>query len=407
MGYFRDTVKGVSWVGGFRFVTRLVSFGRIAILARIFSPFQLGLVGIATLVLAFVEMITETGINVFLIQERDGIEKYLRTAWVVSIARGVIIAFAIALAAPFVAQFFKSPDAYSLLLLISVVPIIRGFVNPAIVKFQTELTFDREFWFKLAIFVIETITTLILALTTRDAASLVWGFIAGAASEVVLSFILIKPRPSFAFEFGLLKRVLNRGKWVTAYGIANYAFEHLDDAVVGRLLGISPLGLYQTAYKISSLPITEITGVVGRVTFPIYTRIVDEPQRLKKAFLNTTTAVSALTLVPGLFFFFFPKEIIQIVLGSSWIEAAPALRILVIFGVVRAIFHSMFILFLSVKKQEFVTISTFVSTFVLALSVVPLVSTLGIVGASFAALVAQLSVVPLIVFFTWKILKRV
>ena len=136
MGYFKDTLKGVSWMGGLRATTRLFAFIKIAILARILSPSQFGLFGIALLILSLLETLTETGINIFLIQEKEELEKYNDTAWFVSIIRGALISGLIFIFAKLIVIFFRSPDAYSLLLLISLVPLLRGFINPAIVKYQ-------------------------------------------------------------------------------------------------------------------------------------------------------------------------------------------------------------------------------------------------------------------------------
>ena len=61
------------------------------IIARILSPYQFGAFGIATLVLVFAEILTETGINTFLIQNKDNTDKYINTSWVVSIVRGIAI----------------------------------------------------------------------------------------------------------------------------------------------------------------------------------------------------------------------------------------------------------------------------------------------------------------------------
>ena len=88
MGYLKDTIKGLSWMTALRAVTRGLAVVKIAILARILLPSQFGNYGIALLVLGFLEVLTETGINVFLIQEKDDPQKYLNSAWVVSIARG-------------------------------------------------------------------------------------------------------------------------------------------------------------------------------------------------------------------------------------------------------------------------------------------------------------------------------
>ena len=95
MGYFKDTLRGVSWMGGLRLSTRVIAFAKIAILARILTPAQFGLFGIALLVLALLENLTETGINIFLIQEKAKLEKYNDTVWLVSIIRGTLISLTI------------------------------------------------------------------------------------------------------------------------------------------------------------------------------------------------------------------------------------------------------------------------------------------------------------------------
>src|SRR4051812_11019872 len=106
MGYKKHAIKGVTWIGALRFAIRGMSFVRIAIIARLLNPAQFGIFAIATLVLTFVETLTETGINSFLIQEKEHISKYINSAWIVSIIRGFLIASCIIVAAPFIAHFF-------------------------------------------------------------------------------------------------------------------------------------------------------------------------------------------------------------------------------------------------------------------------------------------------------------
>jgi lipopolysaccharide exporter len=403
MGYFKDTVKGLSWMGGFRVVTRVIAFLKIAILARLLVPEQFGIFGIASLVLAFLEILTETGINVFFIQDEGKIKDYLDTAWIVSIVRGILISLAILLFAPVISSFFNSPGSYKLLVLISLVPFLRGFINPAIVRFQKELEFNKEFWFRFAVFLFDASVAVVLALITKSAASLVWGLIAGVVLEIVLSFMFVKPRPKFALELAKVKRVISRGKWVTAYSIFDYLFRQGDDIVVGRLLNISSLGLYQVAYKISTLPITEVADVFGKVSFPVFVKISDDTERLKKAFLKTFISVGILTLPFTVLFLLFPKQIILLILGDKWLEAVPVLKLLSLFGLIRGLSGPTSALFLALRKQEYVSAVTFVSTLGLAVTIVPLVLKYGIVGAGLSALAGAIVAWPLIIFYLFKV----
>ena len=134
-----DIKKGIIWTGSLRIVTRGLTIFKTIILARLLTPFQFGIFGIASLVLGLLEMITETGVNVVLIQEKDKIDKYLNTGWVVSIVRGIMISLFIIIFTPLITSFFSSPYSKNILYLISIIPFIRGFVNPAIINYQKDL----------------------------------------------------------------------------------------------------------------------------------------------------------------------------------------------------------------------------------------------------------------------------
>lgn len=375
-------------------------------MARLLSPKQFGLFGIAVLITALVEVITETGVNVILIQEKDNIEKFLNPAWIVSIARGILISSFIFLTASFISEFFKSPESLFLLQLISVVPLIRGFINPAAVKFQKNLEFNKEFWYRLSIVVFDTIVAIFFGFITRNSLCLVFGLIAGVVLELSLSFIFIKPLPRLEFHKNYLLKLFHSGKWITLSGIFNYLYHNADNIAVGRILGASSLGLYEMAYNISMLPITEISDVVSKVTFPVYSIISGDRLRLGKAFTKTILLVSSLTIPFGLILFIFSREIVSLFLGSNWTGIIPVLRILIIFGVLRAISGSASSLFLSVEKQNYVSIATFVSMLGLLVTIVPLILKFGILGAGYSALIGTLLAIPFFIFYSIKILHE-
>ncbi|OGM24937.1 hypothetical protein A2627_03140 [Candidatus Woesebacteria bacterium RIFCSPHIGHO2_01_FULL_39_28] len=403
MGYFKDTIKGISWVGAFRFFSRFVAVIKTAILARILVPAQFGTYGIATLVLTFLEILTETGINIFLIQEKDNIDNFIDTAWIVSIIRGILISLAIVLAVPFVILFFNSSNSRSLLFLISLVPFIRGFINPSVTKIQKNLQFHIDFWYRSSIFVFDALLAVTISLITRSPIGLIWGLIGGALLEVYMSFKFFTPRPKFAFEHVRIRKVINRGKWITASGIFNYLFKQGDDIVVGRLLGESSLGFYQTAYKISTLPVSEVADVVGKVTFPVYVKISEDRKRLEKAFIKTTWGIFLTVLPLSLLIFVFAKEIVLIVLGVRWLEIVPTLRVLSVYGFIRSVVNSPFSLFLGLGKQEYVTYITLLSILGLGISIIPLVKMYGILGAGLSTIVGTIISLPLVIYYTKKV----
>ncbi|KKQ97775.1 MAG: Membrane protein involved in the export of O-antigen and teichoic acid [Candidatus Woesebacteria bacterium GW2011_GWB1_39_12] len=405
MGYFKDYIKGLSWIGGLRFFTRIIAYLKTIILARILVPEQFGIFGIASLILAFLETLTETGINVFFIQGEGKIKKYVNSAWIVSLVRGLAISLLILLSSSYIANFFNSPESLNIIRLIALVPLIRGFINPAIVILKKDLLFKKEFIFRTSVFLIEGIVVIFLALTLKSAYSLVYGMIVGAFLEVILSFIFIKPLPKFSIEKEEVKKIIGRGKWVTLAQFSNLAFKEGDDVFVGRLLGTYALGIYQMAYKLATLPLTEVGEVVSEVTFPVYSKISGDIKRLKKAYFKVVASVIVLILPIGVILFFYPTQIVLVLLGEKWIGVANILKTLSLFGVLRAVDYTSLSLFLSIKKQEYVAVKNTVSFLIMIVLIIPLIFKYGLVGAAYSAFAGLLFSLPFTVYFLFKVFK--
>lgn len=405
MGYTRDAIKGVSWLTSLRMATRAAAFLKTLVFARVLVPSQFGAYSIALLVLGFLEVVTETGVNVVLIQEKEH-NKYISSAWIVSILRGVIVALIIIILTPFIVTFFNSPDSAVLLYTMSIVPFLRGFINPSIMKLQKELQFQKEFWYRLVVFAVDTAVAITFVVLLHNPIGIIFGLIVGVICEVILSYIIVAPRPQVQFQFSYMNKIFHRGKWITAGGFFNYLFHNLDNIVVGRLLGTTSLGIYQMGYTLAILPITEIADVFSRVTFPIYAKISGDKKRLQKAFLKITFTIFLLTIPVFVIFFFFPVQLVALVLGDKWIQVASILPILGIFGVVRTISGSTSALFLAVGKQEYVTVVTFVSMVGIGIPLIPLVITYGILGAAIAALIGTLVAIPFFLYYTLKVFNK-
>jgi O-antigen/teichoic acid export membrane protein len=406
MGFYKQTFKGISWLGALRLITRAFTIVRLAILARLLTPGEFGIFGIATLVLAFLEIVTETGINVFFIQDEGKLDEYLNTAYVLSIIRGILISIFIIIITPFVAKFFNTEGSQPLLYFIALIPFIRGFINPSSVKFQKELEFNKEFYFRTAIFFADSLVAITTAFLLRSASSLVWGMIAGVIVEVLVSQLFIKPRPKFIFAFNKVKKVLDRGKWVTVSSILQYLFSNTDNSIVGKLMDSSYLGYYQMAYKISTLPITEISNVFYNVTFPVFSKFQNDKERLRRAFLKSTLAITLISVPLGLVIYIFAKEIVLIVLGNEWMPVVAPLKILSIYGILRAVTAEIPAVFMALKRQEWVMIVTLVAVFGIGITMVPFVKLYGIIGASYSSLIGVgFGLLPMIYYLhklLWK-----
>jgi O-antigen/teichoic acid export membrane protein len=406
MGYTNLALKGVTWIYAFRVFSRLITFLKIAIIARILSPSDFGVFGIATLILTFLEIITETGVNILLIQAKEDIKKYIDSAWIISIIRGTILFLIIFLLSPSISLFFNIERSKEIIMLIAFVPLIKGFINPAEVILQKNLNFKFEFYFRSLIFFADSLFSLILILITHSVYSLVAGLILGSILELILSFFLIKPTPRLKFNKEYLLKITSRGKWITAYGIFNYFSENGDNIMIGKLLGANSLGIYQMAYKISFLPISEMSDVINKVVFPVYTIISGDINRLKRAFYKTTILVTFFSTLIGLLIYYNSYSIINILLGEKWLATVSVLNILVFYGILRSFNGVLSSLFLSLNKQEYITVTTLIRCAILIFTIYPFILTFGMIGAAYSALLSILIEIPISIWLSYKILYK-
>lgn len=403
MGYKLQAFKGISWIGILRISTRAITFVRLAILARILTPAQFGVFGVATLVLSFLEVLTETGINVFLIQKKEDSSNYINSAWIVSIIRGCIIALALVVFAPFIANFFNSHESKNLIILIAIVPFVRGFINPSIVNIQKDIQFHKEFYLRATLFGVDAGVAIFAALITKSAESFAYGLIVSAILEVVLSFVFFKPLPKLSLEVDKVRHIISRGWWITITGIFSYTADNGDNIAVGRIMGTSSLGIYQAAYKLSTIPISEITETVNKVTFPVYSKFSDDRERLLSAFYKVTASSAFIALLLGVFIFIFAESLVRLVLGPNWLAAIPVVKVLSLYGILRTTFGNFSALFLAREKQNYVAAMTFVRVIALVLAIVPLLSVYGMVGAGYAMLISIFAEIPFILYFFRRI----
>src|SRR5437870_2328881 len=77
---------------------------------------------------------------------------------------------------------------------------VLAFVNPSVVKFQKELYFNKEFWYRFTIFFVDTVISIVLTFSLRSPVGIVIGFLSGVLLELILSFFIVKPTPSLIFH---------------------------------------------------------------------------------------------------------------------------------------------------------------------------------------------------------------
>ena len=381
----------------------LLGMIRIVVVARFLAPEDLGLMGIVLLTLAVLESLSQTGFAAALIQNRRQVDTYLDTAWIVSLIRGVCLYGLLFLFAPLVASFFDTPGTTLLLRVVGLAYIFEGLINIGVVTFRKELKFEKVFLYQQIELFTEIFLTISLAIILRNVWALIFGYIGGKGMKCFTSYLLHPYRPGFSFDSEKAKELFRFGKYLLGSSIILLLITQGDDAVVGKLLGTTALGFYVIAYKISNMPATSITHVFSQVAFPTYSKLQDDAERLRSAYLKALKYIAFVSLPTSGGLIFLAPELVHFFLGQEWMQIVPAMRILCIFGLIRALGGTTGPLFQGVGRPDIITKLNLGKLLVIALLIIPLTQKYGIVGTSITV------TIPMVLEQTisWQICARI
>ncbi|NVM05307.1 MAG: lipopolysaccharide biosynthesis protein [Candidatus Helarchaeota archaeon] len=395
-------VRGGFWVFLIRIISESLYLAKIIILANILSPHDFGLFGIALLMLDIMKLFSRTGFEAALIQKKEDIESYLDSTWTVIILRNLGLFIIMLLIAPVTAFYFEAPEATLLIQIIGFELIFGAFTNIGFIYFRKELKFSKEFIFRLTGQLIDFFITIYTVLILRNVWAIIIGLLTGTAAKCVISYFLHPYRPHLSTDFKKANELWSFGKWAFISGLLLFLIIEADDVFVGIVLGVTVLGFYQMAYRISNLPATEITNVVYDVTYPAYSKLQDDIPNLREAYLKVLKITAFSSFLIGGLIFAFAFDFTKIFLGDKWYPMVLAMQVLVLWGMIRSVGHTTVSIFQARGKPGIITKILAFQVILMAIFIYPLTIQYNIMGTSasivFAALISTL-------IFFYKVVK--
>ena len=379
-------VRGGIWVFALRITDRLFQLIRIIILARILAPADFGLFGIALLAMSALETLSQTGCGAALIQKKEDTKPYLDTAWTVQALRGIVLALIAFVIAPYVAAFFDAPEAKPVLQVVGLSMLFQGCTNIGVLYFQKELEFQKQFVYMFSGTLADISVAITAAFLLRNVWALAIGLLAGNFIRMVVSYFIHPYRPRLGFNPQQFKELFGFGKWIFASTILLFLLSQGDHVLVGKVLGLTALGFYQLAYRLSNMPATEITSVISLVTFPAYSKLQDNLPRLGNAYLKILQLAAFLSIPLAAGIFILAPEFTRIFLGEKWMSMVPAMQALCIFGVIRSVNGTMGSFFQGIGKPYVNTVASSIQLVLLAIIILPLAMRWYILGVAIAVI---------------------
>jgi len=380
-------IRSGLWSLGGNWIIRGLGLIKMIILARLLAPIDFGVIGLATLAIYLFNVFSETGLESALIQKSKISRAELDTVWTLKLIRGLILFFLLFLSAKWFAFYFDNSTLDSVLKSIAIVSILGGLVNVGVVFFQRELEFKKKVSLELASDIVGTVVTILLAFWLRNIWALVIGNIALGVAKCIGSYHMHSYRPRLYWDWSIAKNLLNFGKHIYWISIVTFIVTSGDDALVGKLLGLTMLGFYTMAYNIANIPVSSFAGIIGRISFPAYSILQKEPARLSEAFSKVIEAALLFLTPLTVLIILLAKDFTLIFLGEKWLPMVPVLKILSLLGFFRGLANVFSPIHLAVNRPDIQSKNKTIELILLLLFIYPFTVKWGLVGTAWAVTV--------------------
>lgn len=377
-------IQGGGWVFLGRAVNAVYKLVRTIILARLLAPNDFGLFGAALLIVSLLETFSQSGLNEALIQQKKDIRVYLDTVWTFQLIRGGVLGVLLFVTAPAIEAFFNAENLTPIIRVLALLQGVKACKNVGLVYFQKDLRFHLNVRYQLINSTLGFVVGIVLAYVLRNVWALVYATLVIDVVSVILSYGVHPYRPRLVFDKYKFHELFYFGKYVYVQTVIVFFLIEGDDMLVGKVLGLTTLGLYKLAYRFSNLMATEVTHTISSVVYPAYAQIQDDATRLSGALLKVLQLTAVISfplavLIGGLAF-----ELTVGLVGDKWLPMVPALRMMCVYGMLRSLAASFGPVYRALNRQKPLLMIDLTHLGILALIIYPLTRHYGIWGTAIA-----------------------
>ncbi|EBA14570.1 exopolysaccharide polymerization and/or export protein [Roseobacter sp. SK209-2-6] len=305
---------------------RLMGLINIAIIARLLTPDDFGLMALALIAVGFVEALINRQFENALIRQQDVTADHFNTAFCLAILVGLFGMFMVIASAGYLAQFFGNAELQAVLYGLSPVPLLMGLRNPYFVNFEKNLNFRPRLKLHVRARLVMTFTSVITAYILQSYWALVISLLTLHATFVVLTWHLAEGRP--ALRMPRWKAFFRFGGWLTLAGLAIFFQKRLPTAILGKLATTYEAGRFHVANEISTTMTQQLLSPIGEALFPGLMSVSKSPERLRRAYLKGQQSLLGIALPVGTGVAIAAPEVVRVLLGAQWEAAVPIIAIL-------------------------------------------------------------------------------
>jgi O-antigen/teichoic acid export membrane protein len=337
MNNISSLIKNGLWTTYGAIATRVLALLSNLLLARLLLPSEFGVIGIAYIFWALVNLFTQGTAGSFIVYKGFEDKRYLNTTYTISLGIGLVLALGLVVVSPLVANFFGVPNLVWILAVFAfnlVLSSAQSVYSGVLIRRMQyrELTYS------------DMIASMVRVFSTAGCAFLglsYWSFVIGDTAFWLTSCFLTHHYTKQDFRLQIdpkvRSEVLSYCLGATGSSLGYYVNANCDNFVVGKILGSTSLGYYNLAYQLTMALTTILQQSIVQVGMSAFAQLEDDQQQ-ENALVKVVEQIAFLTApLYALFFLASDQQAISLIFGAKWLPICTIIPWLLVFAYFRLI----------------------------------------------------------------------
>jgi PST family polysaccharide transporter len=318
-GFARLCVQAAS------FAVRIVS---MMLLARLLDPKDFGLVAMVTALTSVLDLFRDFGLSSAAIHNKNVTEEQSSTLFWINMLVGLVLSLMLMALAPLIVGIYHQPQLFWVTIVLSTGFVINAAGIQHSVLLERQMRFTALAWLNILCLVISTTVGISMAFRGYGYWSLVGMTVSSPIVSTTALWLTTRWIPGTPKRNVGMRSMMRFGGTVTLNGLVVYVAYNLEKVLLGRFWGPEAVGIYGRAYQLINVPTENLNSAVGGVAFRALCEVRDEPGRFKTYFLKGYSLVLGLTVPATITSALFANDLILVMLGPKWKDAALIFRLL-------------------------------------------------------------------------------
>ena len=297
-----------------------------AILARILTPNDYGIVAIVSVFTSFFIVLSNCGLGIAVIQRKDFNNDDINSLFTFSFYLGLVLSSIFILLAYPISLFYKDKVYIPICCLLS----ISIFFNTINAIPDGLLRKNKKFFLiALRLIVVSIVTyglTIVFALLNFNYYSLVIQSILSGLLVFIWNLKNVKLRLVKKVNWSVLKSIFEYSGYNFLFNFFNYFSRNLDKIIIGKALGNEELAQYNKAYHFMLYPVQNLTNIITPTLHPILSEFQNDVIIIYEKYIRIIKLLSLVGVFVTAVCFINSKEIITIMYGNQWTSAITCFK---------------------------------------------------------------------------------